>query len=145
MCLAAGCRGERLPADLTGTLVFVSDRAGSDNLWIADGTLLRRVSRGALVTVTVSGDRWGTADAASWPPAGTPANDAYAVAAHGGEVFVVGSKALTGSLATSSSALRIGGNSAWGEYFSGLIDEVRVYNRALSAGEIATDLATAIP
>jgi len=58
---------------------------------------------------------------------------------------LVGSKALTGSLATSSSALRIGGNSVWGEYFNGLIDEVRVYNRALSAGEIATDLATAIP
>ena len=34
--------------------------------------------------------------------------------------------------------LRIGGNSIWGEYFSGLIDEVRVYNRALSAAEIQT-------
>ncbi len=30
-------------------------------------------------------------------------------------------------------ALRIGGNSIWGEYFNGQIDEVRVYNRALSA------------
>ena len=34
----------------------------------------------------------------------------------------------------STSPLRIGGNTIWGEYFSGLIDEVRVYNRALSAG-----------
>ena len=57
----------------------------------------------------------------------------------------VGTTALTGSLTSSSSPLRIGGNSVWGEYFNGLIDEVRVYNRALSAGEIATDLATAIP
>ena len=30
--------------------------------------------------------------------------------------------------------LWIGGNSPYGEYFQGLIDEVRVYNRALTAG-----------
>jgi hypothetical protein len=40
--------------------------------------------------------------------------------------------------------LRIGGNSVWGEYFSGLIDEVRVYNRALTATQIQTDMTTAI-
>jgi hypothetical protein len=27
----------------------------------------------------------------------------------------------------------------WGEWFAGAIDEVRVYNRALSAAEIAAD------
>ena len=32
----------------------------------------------------------------------------------------------------------------WGEYFAGLIDEVRVYNRALTALEIQTDMATPI-
>ena len=32
--------------------------------------------------------------------------------------------------------MKIGGNSIWGEWFSGLIDEVRIYNRALSAAEI---------
>ena len=37
---------------------------------------------------------------------------------------------------TSTAPLKIGGNAIWGEYFSGLIDEVRVYNRALSAAEI---------
>ena len=58
---------------------------------------------------------------------------------------LVGSKALSGSLVTSTGALRIGGNSVWGEYFSGLVDEVRVYNRALSAAEIQSDLATAVP
>jgi hypothetical protein len=31
------------------------------------------------------------------------------------------------------------GNSVWGERFSGLIDEVRVYERALSAAEIQAD------
>jgi hydrogenase maturation factor HypE len=56
----------------------------------------------------------------------------------------VATQALTGSLVTSSGALRIGGNSVWGEYFSGLVDEVRVYNRALSPAEILTDLAAAV-
>jgi hypothetical protein len=53
-------------------------------------------------------------------------------------------KSLAGAIAASTGALRIGGNSVWGEYFSGLIDEVRVYNRALTASEIQTDMTTAI-
>jgi hypothetical protein len=52
----------------------------------------------------------------------------------------VTSRALTGSIASSTQPLRIGGNQVWGEYFAGLIDEVRVYNRALSAAEIQTDM-----
>ncbi len=40
--------------------------------------------------------------------------------------------------------LRIGGNSVWGEYFAGLIDEVRVYNRALTAAEIQQDMQTPV-
>jgi hypothetical protein len=36
--------------------------------------------------------------------------------------------------------LRIGGNSLWGEYFEGRIDEVRIYNRALAATEIQADM-----
>jgi chitodextrinase len=51
---------------------------------------------------------------------------------------------LTGNIQTSTGALRIGGNSIWGEYFQGLIDEVRIYNRALSSTEIATDMNTAV-
>src|SRR5919201_773580 len=57
---------------------------------------------------------------------------------------LVASQAETGSIAPSTGALRIGGNSVWGEYFQGLIDEVRIYNRALSASEIQTDMNTAI-
>ncbi len=54
------------------------------------------------------------------------------------------SRAQTGSIATSTGALRIGGNNVWGEYFQGTLDEIRIYNRALSAGEILTDLNTPI-
>ncbi len=56
----------------------------------------------------------------------------------------VSTAAATGSMPVSSGPLRIGGNSIWGEYFSGLIDNVRVYNRALSAGEIQTDMNTPV-
>ncbi|HVQ58803.1 MAG TPA: LamG-like jellyroll fold domain-containing protein [Solirubrobacterales bacterium] len=56
----------------------------------------------------------------------------------------VATKAATGAMPNTANPLRIGGNSVWGEYFSGLVDEVRVYNRALTAGEIATDMTTAI-
>jgi hypothetical protein len=51
----------------------------------------------------------------------------------------VASKAFTGAITPSTGALKIGGNSIWGEYFNGQIDEIRVYNRALSPSEIAAD------
>jgi hypothetical protein len=44
----------------------------------------------------------------------------------------------------STGALRIGGNNVWGEYFAGLIDEVRIYNRALSGPEVQSDTNTGI-
>ncbi len=56
----------------------------------------------------------------------------------------VGSRAITGSIVTSSNPLRIGGNSVWGEYFAGQIDEVRVYNRVLDAAAIRSDMATPV-
>lgn len=56
----------------------------------------------------------------------------------------VGSRPLSGLIATSSGPLRIGGNAPWGEYFSGLIDEVRIYDRALSASEIQSDMNTPV-
>lgn len=56
----------------------------------------------------------------------------------------VSTRAQTGAIATSSGALRIGGNSVWGEYFSGLIDDVRIYNKALTATEIQTDMNTSV-
>ena len=57
----------------------------------------------------------------------------------------VGTRAVAGPMLTSTGALRMGGNSLWGEYFQGRIDEVRIYNRALSAAEIQADSATPIP
>ena len=53
----------------------------------------------------------------------------------------VASTAKTGALATSTNPLQIGGDSLYGQYFAGLIDEVRVYNVALTAAQIQADMA----
>lgn len=51
----------------------------------------------------------------------------------------------SGSIATSSGQLSIGGNSVWpGEIFSGVIDDVRIYNTALTQSEIQQDMVTAV-
>jgi hypothetical protein len=58
---------------------------------------------------------------------------------------LIASQAESGNIAPSTAPLRIGGNSVWGEYFQGQIDEVRIYNRALSTSEIQTDMTTPVP
>ncbi|HLA71165.1 MAG TPA: Ig-like domain-containing protein [Steroidobacteraceae bacterium] len=54
------------------------------------------------------------------------------------------STAVAGNIQTTSLPLRIGGNTIWGEFFQGQIDEVRVYNRALLQSEIQADMVTPI-
>jgi hypothetical protein len=43
------------------------------------------------------------------------------------------------------SHLQIGGASIYGQYFPGTIDEIRIYNRALSATEIQSEMNTPLP
>jgi hypothetical protein len=57
---------------------------------------------------------------------------------------LAGTLNVSGTLTKSTDPLRIGGNTIWGEYFRGLIDDVRVYNRALSQSEISSDLGTPV-
>ena len=52
----------------------------------------------------------------------------------------VGSTAVTGGVAVSANQLSIGGNTVWGEYFAGRLDEIRIYNRALTQPEIDIDM-----
>ncbi len=51
----------------------------------------------------------------------------------------VGNGTASGGIAATSNAVRIGGNVPYGEYFSGLIDEVRLYDRPLTPAEIVVD------
>lgn len=51
----------------------------------------------------------------------------------------------SGDLELSDGNLRIGGNNSWlDEFFTGYIDEVRIYNRAIESHEIAHDMISAI-
>ena len=52
--------------------------------------------------------------------------------------------AVSGSILTSNSPVRIGGNGVWPEWFNGSIDEVRIYNRGLSPAEIQADMARSV-
>jgi hypothetical protein len=54
------------------------------------------------------------------------------------------SLAQTGDIVTSSNPLQIGGDSIYGQFFQGTIDEVRVYNTALTAAQIQADMNTPI-
>jgi hypothetical protein len=56
----------------------------------------------------------------------------------------VSSREMSGPMTTSTGVLRIGGNSVWGEYFAGRIDEIRIYNRALTPAEILGDMVAPI-
>jgi hypothetical protein len=56
----------------------------------------------------------------------------------------VSSGAASGAIATSNGVLSIGGDPLYGQYFSGRIDNVRIYNRALTQAQIQTDMATPI-
>ncbi len=53
---------------------------------------------------------------------------------------LVASRAISGAIATSNAPLRIGGNTIFGEFFQGRIDDIRIYNKALSPDEIARDM-----
>jgi hypothetical protein len=57
---------------------------------------------------------------------------------------LVSTQFVGGNINTASGVLRLGGDSIWGEYFDGLIDQVRIYNRPLNVGEIRSDMSTPI-
>jgi len=55
----------------------------------------------------------------------------------------VSSTAHTGTIQVTSNPLRIGGNT-YGQYFQGVIDEVRIYSRAITAAEVASDMVNPV-
>jgi hypothetical protein len=56
----------------------------------------------------------------------------------------VASRAQTGAIQTSTGVLTIGGDPLYGQYFAGRIDEVRIYNNALSSAAIQADMNTPV-
>jgi len=57
----------------------------------------------------------------------------------------VASKAQTAPIAASTNPLTIGGDRTFGQYFTGRIDEIRIYNRALTQAQIQTDMNSPLP
>jgi hypothetical protein len=56
----------------------------------------------------------------------------------------VASQPAAGTLAVNNGVLKIGGSSTAGQFFNGLVDEVRVYNRVRTPAEINADLNTPV-
>jgi hypothetical protein len=52
----------------------------------------------------------------------------------------VATQPTTATLASSAGAVRIGGNNIASQFFSGLIDEVRIYNRPRTPAELLADM-----
>lgn len=52
------------------------------------------------------------------------------------------SVAKTGALTASAGLLRLGGNAIWNEWFAGKLDDVRIYDKALTAAQIQSDMST---
>jgi hypothetical protein len=111
----------------------------------------------AVVLVATSGRAGTTAGAATptAPLAVSPAGYDYAwthlAATYDGStvrLYVNGeeaaSRAAGGRLFTSDGPLRIGGDSLYAEWFAGLVDDVRVYDRPLDAAEIRADAAAPV-
>jgi hypothetical protein len=58
---------------------------------------------------------------------------------------LAGSQAQTAPIAASTNPLTIGGDRTFGQYFTGKIDEIRVYNRALTQSQIQNDMNSPLP
>jgi concanavalin A-like lectin/glucanase superfamily protein/HYDIN/CFA65/VesB family protein len=56
----------------------------------------------------------------------------------------VASTARTGNILTSTNPLQIGGDGIFGQFFAGMIDEVRVYNTALNQAQVQSDMGVPV-
>jgi hypothetical protein len=119
--------------ETTGELaygLYASEPAGRPSSWVRSGN----TSHTAAGTAPVPTNTW-THLAATFDGAmlriyvnGTP----------------IGTSTVGTSVTTTALPLRIGGNLVWAEWFAGLIDDVRVYNRPLSGSEIQAAMPTPV-
>jgi hypothetical protein len=129
--------------------VFPTSTSGTRDILIKEGSnvdiynLYARNWRGRPESNVFVNGRNRTAEGAT-----LPANTwTHVAGAYDGSVlrlFINGvqaaSTSISGSIASSTGPLRIGGNSIWNEFFLGRIDEIRIYNRALTQSEIQSDM-----
>ena len=106
----------------------------------------------ALYGSSAGGPSGWTRSATAWGTQAVPTNAwthlAYTYDGSTARLFVDGVETtvnnVTATAPDTSRPLRIGGNAMWSEFFDGLIDEVRVYDRPLTTAQIATDMQTPV-
>jgi hypothetical protein len=116
---------------------------GNDNYYL-EATSNKSVPAGA--------GTFGTADVGTYGTAALPQNTwSHLAVTYDGATIVlyvngvqVSSLARTGNILSSTSPLQIGGDSFYQQYFNGTIDEVRIYNVALTPAQIQVDMNMAI-
>ena len=147
------------PLDLT-TGVTMSAWVNPSAVGSAYRTVLMKEQPGGLIYTLYAGDGTGkasghiftTSEQRATGTANTPVNAwTHLASTWDGttlRLFVngaqVGTRAVSGTLRTSTGVLRIGGTAVWPEWFAGRIDEVRLYSRALSVAEIQGDMTRAV-
>ena len=116
---------------------------GNDNYYLEATSRNASKPDAGLIAGGTSGDAYGTAALKkTWSYlAETYDGSTLRLYVNGSQVA---STAHTGPIATSTNPLQIGGDSIYGQYFAGMIDEVRVYNVALSAAQLQADQNTPI-
>jgi chitodextrinase len=103
-------------------------------------------------SVPGTGGTFGTSDVVLYGSTALPVNTwTHLAATYDGTMMrlyvngtQVASQPQTGVIATSTNPLQIGGDSLYGQFFQGTIDEVRIYNVVLTATEIQTDMNTPV-
>ncbi len=117
---------------------------GNDNYYLMGSTVSNRQAAGGAIFS-------GTSTTVYSPTALTAGTWSHLAVTYDGAMFrlyvngtQVATVAQTGNLTTSANPLQIGGDNIWGQYFHGLIDEVRVYKAALSAAQIQADMNTPV-
>ena len=117
---------------------------GNDNYYL-EGTTTRSGSPGAGSTIGAANlTAFGTAALTvnTWTHlAETYDGTALKLYVNGALVSTV---AASGSIATSANQLQIGGDSIFGQYFAGKIDEIRIYNIAFTLAQIQADMNTPV-
>jgi glucose/arabinose dehydrogenase len=57
---------------------------------------------------------------------------------------LAGTRAQSGAMVQGNGPVRFGGTAVWPEWFAGRLDEIRIYDRALSAAQIQADMNRAV-
>ena len=117
---------------------------GNDAYYIEGTSTKSAFPSGGGTFGTASGEVFGTAKltANTWTHLATTYDGANLRMYVNGKL--VATLAKTGVIPTSANPLQIGGDSLYGQFFKGNIDEVRVYNVALTLAQIVTDMNTPI-